>query len=112
MKRNMSVRFSKQQLEEFGRIPFGSIIPTPEQIRITRQVIQQVKSRSGGACEAVTSVCTSKAEYIHRRSGRLLDNTPGNLLHVCFNCHRYIHDNPSTSYKRGWLLHIWETAFE
>lgn len=104
---------SKKKLDKLGYVAISSQLAKPQKSRITRQVRQQVKFRSGGVCEAVTSVCTGKGEHLHHRKlRRSLDNTAQNLLHVCFSCHRYIHDNPSTSYEKGWLLHIWENTGE
>ena len=55
-------------------------------------------------CEAVTEVCTGRAEHRHHvlpRSAGGNDSTP--LLDVCSRCHDFIHANPTRSYAEGWL---------
>lgn len=63
--------------------------------------------RSRGYCEARTPFCTGCAQHVHHIAGRVgpAANDPDNLLHLCGNCHRWIHSHPLESYDRGWLLH-------
>ena len=61
-------------------------------------------------CEAVTEVCTGRAEHRHHRlprSGGGSDEAT-NTADVCGACHRFIHANPAVSYPNGWLIHSWE----
>ena len=70
---------------------------------------KMVKERSGGRCEAVlaprSTGCNgygSMAHHIVQRS-RGVDHSPGNLLWVSSQCHRYIHDNPKWATELGYL---------
>lgn len=64
-----------------------------------------VKARSGGLCEASVraGVCTIYATRIHHARGRLTHN-PECLLHLCDQCHVWIHAHPAVSYERGWMM--------
>lgn len=69
------------------------------------KVRRWVLDRSGGRCEAGTEVCSGRAVHAHhvvpRSQGR--DDTPGNLLAVCVECHDWIHSHPAAARERGWL---------
>jgi len=63
--------------------------------------------RSSGWCEITHAGCTGRGTEIHHR---LMRSQGGghdleNLILLCATAHRYVHDNPSYSYERGWLLH-------
>ena len=70
--------------------------------------IRQVRARAAGSCEAnAAPECSGRHDHSHHRllrsqGGR---DTPENLLAVCSQCHWFIHENPATSYDRGWMLH-------
>lgn len=67
-----------------------------------------VSRRSHGRCEARV-VCGGVAAVLmhHRkRAGRV--NTEENLLHLCNDCHVWIHANPEKSYGLGLLVHSWD----
>lgn len=70
-----------------------------------------VVDRANGWCEAYASRrCNGQGQHVHHRklrSGGGL-NTAGNCVHVCHECHSYIHANPADSYERGWLVHSWD----
>lgn len=78
----------------------GSPNNFPEDVRLA------VRRRSGGRCEARTTVCTDTAHAFHHRKGRgSKDQREVNCLHLCHECHRHIHANPTKSYLMGWLVH-------
>lgn len=56
-------------------------------------------------CTDSSKVRPRKAKFIHHIKGRgkyLLDETT--FLPVCFQCHRYIHDDPKWAYERHYML--------
>jgi hypothetical protein len=62
-----------------------------------------VRFRSGGMCEFPG--CRAFAEVMHHRiPRRARDHSPGALLHLCDSHHRWIHANPSESYRLGYLV--------
>lgn len=67
---------------------------------------EDLAARVGDMCEARTSACTGALEQVHHRKGRdgVLLADPQYLLGVCAACHRYIHDHPTESYEKGWML--------
>lgn len=68
-------------------------------------VRNQVRSRSRGVCEAVTPVCTGRAEHQHHKKGRGPHlNTAALILDCCNACHSYIHSHPAEAYERGWMI--------
>jgi len=81
-----------------------------EELELTGAV---VRLRSSNKCEAqVPGVCTGAGQHIHHRKLRSQggDNLAKSLLHVCFKCHRYIHDHPAESYERGWLIRAFDAS--
>lgn len=62
--------------------------------------------RCNGLCEARTRKCTGRAEHWHHRLMRSQGGTDSldNALAVCGACHNHIHENPTESYRRGWLI--------
>lgn len=79
---------------------------------ISKAVQQIVEARSGGVCEVAAIGCTGEATQMHHRrpkgmggDKRPATNAPGNLLHVCYACHRMIEDNRLDAALHGWLLH-------
>lgn len=73
---------------------------------IPTSVRDEVKTRSGGYCEACG---LPGAEHVHHRKLRSQGgrHEPINLLHVHEKCHRGIHSNPARSYALGHLVHGW-----
>lgn len=76
---------------------------------IPPKVINAVRERSGGLCEAQTPWCKGVATQLHHIGGRGPGkDAPDNLLHVCGGmdaCHPgYIHSHPEESYRRGWMV--------
>jgi hypothetical protein len=66
-----------------------------------------VMARAGGYCEArVEDVCSFRASHAHHLVMRSQggNDTPGNLLAVCAECHEHIHRNPEWAYERGFLF--------
>lgn len=59
-------------------------------------------------CHNICERChCRKVEHVHHKRGRRPRagaNDLDNLLGVCFNCHREIHDNPGDSYEKGWMI--------
>lgn len=47
----------------------------------------------------------------HRKLRRFGDHSAANLVLLCGSgttaCHGYVHANPASSYKDGWLVHSW-----
>ncbi len=62
----------------------------------------EIERRSGGRCEAN---CSSPASHIHhiRRRSQGGEGTTENGLHVCSDCHTWIHANPAKAEALGWL---------
>lgn len=55
--------------------------------------------------------CLRASAHLHERltrarGGSILD--PTNVVAICWNHHRYIHDNPEWAASRGLLQHSWE----
>jgi len=66
--------------------------------------------RSRGRCEAQWSqLCTGIGVHPHHivRRSQGGDNTPDNLLLVCYFCHDLIHHNPAEALVRGYLRPPW-----
>lgn len=79
-----------------------------------REVVEQVRERSNGACEAgERSVCTYRAAHIHHKKLRSQGGSddPRNLLFICQPCHLFIHSNVSEAKTRGWLTPSWAPEF-
>lgn len=66
----------------------------------------EVERRSGGRCEAMTSICRGPAVHIHHilRRSQGGKGTADNGLHVCQPCHTFLHDHPEMAYARGWMV--------
>ncbi len=80
--------------------------PTPrEEPSDLRDSKREVKSRSGGVCEAKGPTCSSKPTHVHHIKGRGFKgcHDPSLLLHVCRQCHEFIHAHPTISYRAGWM---------
>lgn len=62
-------------------------------------------ARSGGKCEVRIDGCREWGEHFHHilRRSQGGPGTADNGLHVCRNCHRWIHDHPAHSEEHGWL---------
>lgn len=79
-----------------------------------RKASKEVIFRSYGRCEANTPACPEREHagahrhHIGRRRGVNGGHTADNLLNVCFDAHRFIHENPLISYEKGWLRRSWE----
>lgn len=66
----------------------------------------EIEYRSGGWCEAAcTPNCQRRATHAHHilRRSQGGQGTEANGLHVCANCHLYIHEHPGQSYEQGWM---------
>lgn len=72
------------------------------------------RRRSGGRCEANSSRCTGRAAHFHhRQSRRHGDQRLENCLHVCLECHDYIHfGSPTVAYVMGWMVHSYDDPAE
>lgn len=70
-------------------------------------VRREIAARSGGRCEAgIQGVCTGYANHVHhilRRSQGGL-GVLSNGLHVCSECHGWIHSHVKIALSMGWLL--------
>lgn len=73
---------------------------------IPPRVRRQVRSRSGGDCEArVERVCAGRARHMHHvvlrsRGGK---HTARNLLDLCLPCHDHIHAHPIWATEHGFM---------
>jgi len=73
-------------------------------------------ARDEGLCRR----CSRPASHVHHRlrkgmGGELDENVKyglANLVSLCAECHRHIHDHPAESYEAGWLLHTWQVPEE
>ena len=78
---------------------------------IPLSVRKEIRSRSGGYCEArVPGVCQNTASHIHhkKRRSQLGLHSLDNLVDLCTNCHTYAHANPKFSFEVGLLIHEWD----
>lgn len=66
-----------------------------------------VRKRSGGLCEArlIPHDCNGWAQHYHHVLPRSAGgpHSPENLLAVCWNSHRLLHDNPREARRLGYL---------
>lgn len=72
-------------------------------------VAYKVIERAGGTCEAYLTrraKCKRVPQHLHHRKMRSQggENTPSNLLAVCHECHRWVHDKPAKAYELGLLV--------
>ena len=79
----------------------------PKPDPITPATKAEVRARSGGRCEwrdLDLERCINQANhYHHRLLRRHGDHSAGNLMHVCFTHHEWIHRNVAESYQMGYL---------
>lgn len=76
-----------------------------------------VRMRSRGYCEASLSPrCTGNGEHLHHRQMRSRGgkDLASNLVHICHQCHTFIHSSPGAvkSKERGWLVASWAEPCE
>lgn len=70
----------------------------------TEETKAHVRRRSGNRCEARSSRCTGKASHFHHRKlRRFKDHRDVNALHVCAQCHDYMHANRIMAKLMGWI---------
>jgi hypothetical protein len=82
---------------------------------VDEQSRQAVSNRSSGWCEAgKMGVCRIVAEHVHHKMLRSQGGTDelDNLLHVCTNCHTWIHAHPAKAVAFGWLSKPWQKNLE
>ena len=65
-----------------------------------------IERRSGDRCEAANSGCQGRATMIHhiRRRSQGGEGVIDNGLHVCAQCHQWIHEHPKDAAAKGWLI--------
>jgi len=71
-----------------------------------RKVRRWVADRSGGLCEAqISGVCAVRGVHAHHVLPRSAGGTdaPSNLVWLCAQCHRHVHDNPAWAVEAGLL---------
>lgn len=68
---------------------------------------QEVRERDGFRCQACGA--TGVPLHVHHRKLRSQGGTEQmeNLVSVCDECHRFIHDNVAWSKERGFILSSW-----
>src|SRR5690625_58503 len=78
------------------------IRPTQRQLgNISNKVRQQVRERSGGACEICRRARAMEMAHIIGRRQLTHKTTAGDLLHSCVACHRWLDGTPEgIRYKR------------
>jgi hypothetical protein len=65
-----------------------------------------VRARSNGRCEAqINGVCKRRGDQAHhvKRRSRGRDDSPENLLWICYACHHHVHANPAWANEQGFL---------
>lgn len=67
-------------------------------------ITDDIIARSGGVCEHCKNQTAVERHHIKRRS-QGGTNTLDNIAHLCGDCHRWVHGNPTESAKLG-LLHL------
>jgi hypothetical protein len=73
--------------------------PKPDPISAKTRAL--VRKRAGGVCE----LCTISATHLHHRQLRRGGNHgAGNLLLLCFLCHRRVHSHVAEAEIAGWLV--------
>lgn len=102
----------RKQLQRKTRLATRSRLRTSSKRWGGQRSLQQarkfVRGRAHERCEIETPACTpgwhrgEHAHHVRMRSQGGSDD-PGNLLWVCAAGHRWIHDNPAESYRRGYL---------
>lgn len=61
-------------------------------------------------CQLQLDGCNGRAAHKHHRQTRsqLGGDEKANLLHLCAQCHGWIHAHPAESYENGWLVYSWQ----
>lgn len=76
--------------------------------RMPFEVVEAVKHRSRGRCEAQIpgSGCTKLGAHIHHRKFRSggEDHSLANLLHLCTACHMWVHSHKRAAMEHGWAI--------
>ncbi len=76
--------------------------------RVPKEVAEAVRNRADGHCEIMhyQSGCNGQAEHLHHRKLRSQgeEHTVENLVHICSNCHMWLHMHPKPAYEHGWLV--------
>lgn len=104
LERRTPLRAQPRRTEGLNPAPAARKRRRPDIPRSSRRT---VKARSGGWCEAriAAAAYSGRAHHMHhRQSRRFGDHSPGNLLHVCWRCHRWIHDHVAWALQRGLLV--------
>lgn len=69
------------------------------------QVRRDVEARANGWCELRTPVCTKRGTECHhlilRSAGG--EDSLGNCVWTCPDCHRFAHAHPALAVERGWI---------
>jgi len=82
--------------------------PDPERgVEFSDDTKAQARVRAGNRCEGhCTKGCATRIAVFHHRQRRTQGGkgTLENCLALCRNCHDHIHDHPTESYLRGWLI--------
>ena len=56
-------------------------------------------------CEfGIEKVCTGRAEHNHHKLLRRFKGADEFTADICSACHRYVHDHPTESYEKGWMI--------
>src|SRR5690625_1720280 len=90
------------------------IRPTQRQLGdISNKVRQQVRERSGGACEICRRARAMEMAHIVGRKQLTRRTTVDDLLHLCVACHRWLDGTPAgIKYKKVVVSEIERTTGE
>lgn len=65
--------------------------------------LAEVRLRDGNRC--ARKGCTANLHVHHRvRRSQCGSNSSCNLITLCYNCHRWVHDHPYAARELGYLL--------
>jgi hypothetical protein len=68
--------------------------------RVTKAAIEAV----GGVCQIHSPICTRTAtQGHHKKPRRCKDDSPGNCIPTCAQCHVWAHAYPEWSYENGFM---------
>lgn len=85
------------------------INPVSEKLSANLKIYKEVREtflQKHPKCQVGVSGCTKESTQIHHSKGRigeLLIDTKY-FVAICYNCHRYVEENPLEAYQNGWSI--------